>query len=516
MRVFGAPIHALIGASILLTAGCSSQMPAPSSGLVIDSTRPVRSSCAIALDRIRQAVADANVTDAQDRPIPGFAFLRVNRFLARIGRRFANGRPGPAFEAWVDRLQALEREGLQVELANLGNAGRRRLARTVAARGTAPSDILAKASQCGQRARQRALATAAGRRRLVQAARVADNYSDTAQLLGAYPLTSIPVNLGWQRWKAQNLASFERPPSDQPVIGRVVEFRPPSSPATLNRRAVRSLIRRSRRSPLGIPEPRGASMQRLLHTFAPVWQVDVAGRYDKPGFPTWRRKAGTVYIDVERAVTFTRISHAIVDNKVHLQLNYAIWFEQRPAIGPLDLLSGNLDGVVWRVTLGDDGRPLIYDSIHLCGCYHFLFPVSSRFSKNRAERNPSLKEVPAVIAGFKPPTGGQRVTLRLASGSHYLLAVKSQARRRTTAARRTYRYANETILRSLPLSGARRRSLYRSDGLIAGTERLERFVLWPTGVVSPGALRQWGHHAIAFADRRHFDDPLLFDIIFGR
>ena len=44
-------------------------------------------------------------------------------------------------------------------------------------------------------------------------------------------------------------------------------------------------------------------------------------------------------------------------------------------------------------------------------------------------------------------------------------------------------------------------------GLVPGTQRLERYILWPTGVLSPGALRQWGHHAVAFVGRRHFDDP---------
>ncbi|MCY1545663.1 hypothetical protein D9M68_816150 [compost metagenome] len=42
-----------------------------------------------------------------------------------------------------------------------------------------------------------------------------------------------------------------------------------------------------------------------------------------------------------------------------------------------------------------------------------------------------------------------------------------------------------------------------------GSERLERWLLWPSGVASPGAMRQWGRHATAFIGRAQFDDPHL-------
>ena len=77
----------------------------------------------------------------------------------------------------------------------------------------------------------------------------------------------------------------------------------------------------------------------------------------------------------------------------------------------------------------------------------------------------------------------------------------------------------DLALRSAPLPralGGGRRSLYGPDGLVDGTERLERFLLWPMGIASPGATRQWGHHATAFVGRRHFDDVDLFERAFRR
>jgi len=68
----------------------------------------------------------------------------------------------------------------------------------------------------------------------------------------------------------------------------------------------------------------------------------------------------------------------------------------------------------------------------------------------------------------------------------------------------------------LPDPAGGRRSLYGPDGLVAGSERGERWLLWPMGIASPGAMRQWGRHPTAFVGRRHFDDPYLIDGAFER
>ena len=60
------------------------------------------------------------------------------------------------------------------------------------------------------------------------------------------------------------------------------------------------------------------------------------------------------------------------------------------------------------------------------------------------------------------------------------------------------------------------RSLFGPDGLVDESARAERFVLWPLGIPSAGAMREAGHHAIAFVGKRHFDDPDLIDRYFER
>lgn len=76
-----------------------------------------------------------------------------------------------------------------------------------------------------------------------------------------------------------------------------------------------------------------------------------------------------------------------------------------------------------------------------------------------------------------------------------------------------YQRAELDQLRQLPHPQGHR-SLYGSDGLIPGSQRLERWLLWPSGVKSAGAMRQWGRHATAFIGRAHFDEPDLLERYF--
>ena len=102
---------------------------------------------------------------------------------------------------------------------------------------------------------------------------------------------------------------------------------------------------------------------------------------------------------------------------------------------------------------------------------------------------------------------GQRVVLRVNSGSHYLEGVQIESR----DGGRPYVWRDYDELRSLPVDAQQRRSVFGPDGFIEGTDRPEAALFWPTGVRRAGAMRQWGHHATAFVGRRHFDDAHLME-----
>lgn len=491
----------------LLATGCASLPGVGPGHSGVTNSDP----CLTTIRAVRETVALAGTGDALAAPVPSFIVLRTNRLLAYLGRRFNGERRPAAFAAWVHRMRRLDGDATAIEIANLPENHARSLGRRVASRGAGRADIVAKYEGCANDQVAVLLKDGETEARLISAARVPDRYSDGARAIGFFPLTSIPVGLGWERWKRETFDKFARPVDSLPVSGSLVDVYPSNRQTSLGARIVARIIAGSRDRLLGIPEPKSQDRARLFAAFAPVWRIDVTGQFDRIGAPFYSRDGLTLGVDTAQPAVYTRISHAVRDGVILLQLNYLAWFGARPKDGPLDLLGGKLDGVIWRVTLGSDGQVLAYDSIHACGCYHLIFPAKASVGARTATKE--FRERPAVV-GSVPSVGlGDAIVLRLEARTHHLIGFDVVRRSKRPPAGPTYRLAPADTLRSLPVTKRSRRSLYRQDGLVAGTERLERFVLWPMGVRSAGSMRQWGHHAVAFADRRHFDDPDLFERI---
>ena len=110
-------------------------------------------------------------------------------------------------------------------------------------------------------------------------------------------------------------------------------------------------------------------------------------------------------------------TYARYGERVLLQLVYTLWFPERPKSGTFDLLGGRLDGLVWRVTLAPDGEPLIYDSIHPCGCYHQFFPTP----RARVRAAPDPQEEWAFVPAALPRVAeGERPVVSIESRTHYI------------------------------------------------------------------------------------------------
>ena len=150
----------------------------------------------------------------------------------------------------------------------------------------------------------------------------------------------------------------------------------------------------------------------------------------------------------------------------------------------------------------------MYDAMHNCGCYHMFFPVVG--SKQRIVGN--RDEEPILVAALiSDISDEQRLSIRIASGSHYIYGIDVLDNDLHTD---KYKFTDYSNLRALPLHDGGNLSMFATNGIVAGTSRKERWLLWPMGVSDPGAMRQWGHHAIAFVGKRHFDDPYLIEKYF--
>jgi hypothetical protein len=481
---------AVVGAVlVLLVQSCAELKPLPPPG-------SREAACERFFGEMDRLVAESGAMDAGTAHIPDFPYLRADRFLAS----FAGGDlSGEAYAAWAERLRKLDGTARRIELGNLPSGAAAQL------QSHAPFGLTAGTAVdvCGQVLAERDLRSPARRSRLLTQAKVPDSYSTWERVLGLYPLTRWAIVEGVWRVHRELRAPFLGRHEHLPATARRVSYAPPA-PDPPGAAEVAGILERSAANPLDIPEPSGDELDRLFAAFAPVWTVETESDNDRMG--TVRVGAdGKTYIDVAAPAVYRLASHTRMGRQALLQLNYLVWFPARPPQGSLDIYAGRFDGLIWRVTLGADGRPLAYDSIHPCGCYYQIFPGEGyRVAQPRDGSEPVLSPTP--IPRLKP---GERLAIRLASRTHFIQGVTPE--RAVPAPATVHGWLDHDELRSLPAPNGRHRSLFDPDGLVRGSERPERFLFWPMGIPSAGAMRQWGTHAIAFLGRRHFDDPRLLE-----
>jgi hypothetical protein len=336
---------------------------------------------------------------------------------------------------------------------------------------------------------------------MLEGAQVPDEYSLAGRAFGLYPLTRLAFAAGIRRWEQETLNRFREPRASD---GVAVRYAPPTA-NWLPRRAVAGVLARANFDPLRQPELSERDLVALAEIYAPSFEIAIGGDHDRFGELRWRRGAQMPQVNAAELAVYVHPAYTRYGERLLLQLVYTIWFPERPARGAVDFLAGHLDGIIWRVTLAPDGEPLVYDSIHPCGCYHLFFPTP------RARPRPApdaLEEWAFLPQSLRRVGEDERPVVRLASGTHYIEGV-TLVRGPDSLTRYVFHAYDE--LRSLPRLDGGRASAFGPDGLIAGTERLERFFFWPTGVPSAGAMRQWGRHATAFVGRRHFDDADLIE-----
>ncbi|XKE46209.1 hypothetical protein LG302_03435 [Halomonas organivorans] len=503
MTARGPGVALLVGVALL--AGCAAT-PAWRA-----EPGPEQRQCRERLAAFDAAVAEAGVGDAGGARIPGFPYLRTDRLLASFAPELHHVPASPRYTDWVARLRERDAVARRIEGANLPAPARERLA------GRLPGDDpAAAANACGERLlAEELLGTEDGpaRTTLRQAVAPPDHYVDSWRVLGLYPLTRLGIALGYARWRDGYLEAFGEPFPARAEVRRYVPEAPPGE--ALDAESAARLVRAAPRGPLGLLALDDETFRRLAAYHAPVFAIETRGHDDLPGAPAWRRgpEGPLPAVDTRRPVADVRLAHTRYRGAVLPQLVYTLWFPARTRTGALDLLGGRLDGVVWRVTLGEDGRPLIHDSIHACGCYHLFFPVPP-LRRVTVPADQDLREAPLTPGPAPRREPGERLVVRLAAVSHYLVGVETgpaDAPEATAYALGPVGEPPHYGRRSLALPDGGRRSLFGPTGIVPGTQRPERFLLWPAGIRSPGAMRQWGTHATVFVGRRHFDEPFLFE-----
>lgn len=429
---------------------------------------------------LQQRLDAKGIRDAQAVTVSGEPFLRVTRKMASFELDQLDHRQRLD---WLELAFQEGRRGLESEVSRLDDA-----------------PALEPLMQC---ARAEIVWIAYDDRRwekLSDRVSVPDAYQSWRRAVGLFPLMRPLLGIQVRRLEAYFEAQYGSYEGGGEWRRYLLAREVTGGPATES-----ILTQALNRSALGLYHFTEQEQQLLLTRHAPVLEVETSGSYDRPGSPRWQNGRWEVEGPVR---AYTQVTETRWQGEWVPQLIYHFWFDERPREHLLDIYGGRLDGFIWRVTLTRSGDVLLYDSVHPCGCYLKWHPVKERLTlKPDAPDDGIMTLMPVSLSG----KGSIPPIVRLQSSTHYLVDIAHTTDGKE-GGKESYTLAPYDNLRSI--HGDRRRSLFDSDGLVPGTERLERFLLWNTGVPSPGAMRQWGQHATSFLGTRHFDDPGLLDRYF--
>lgn len=479
---------------LFLLSACSSQPT------IFDLSEPSSSeksqlltslnSCRAHINSFHTLVKSSAVQDAQYNLIKSHPHLAVDRFLSFMANKAIT--PNQRKE-WLQHAFQLAEEKFTIENENL------------------PKPLSApqkkKLTECAERLLNESL-RAAETKPFPFTAKYDDNYSLFKRTLGLYPISKLFVSSAVTRLHEELTTQY-----GQALPKNTLTWGPEINSKLSDNELKRIINTAKARSSLNTPTPSQQELTQLFQHYAPRWAIEQKSTADLPGKITIDRE-GRISIDPLQVVIYQNPSYTLWHNdQVLLQLNYSIWFPERPKQGHFDLYGGFLDGLIWRVTLDSEGRALFYDSIHQCGCYYQSFPVQENIRQQPVNNG---QEPLLALPIINHSGSSDDITIHLSGNDHYIRAISSQhntSPHPNKVVSHTYTTASYNQLRSLP-AGNGNKSIFNHNGLIQKSKRSERWIFWPMGVASPGAMRQWGHHAIAFVGRRHFDDPELFTIHF--
>ena len=446
-------------------------------------------------------IAFAHRTEGLEDPashrIPEVPWLRTNRTLAAKAKQLLSRQSehpvseslsiNDKWQQWLSVAAEFAISRQRLEWGRLSPTGRQQLLAV-----SQQSNLLSTLRFCRSTLETQWLAEPGAIVQIRRLTNVPDHYSSIKRFFGIYPITQWATRILLPGLKREFLNYFSKGPEQHSANGEWQYF---SSKRQLSKAAQ-----------TGESELTQLDYFNIILDNAPIWRIDVASSDDIPGSiqNSARHKpaVGGQYSE------YQYLSETWFDGKWRLQANYVLWFPRRTSKGLVDLLAGEIDSVVWRVTLDEESQPMVFDSIHSCGCYHLVIPTPNYQQRSSSKNWP---EPPLVMPTLKKDRSRKNLQLTIASGNHYLLGVGNGSISDNTqplTARPYNELLQQTVDGQVTLT-----SIFNTHGLVAGSQRPERWLLWPMGIRSAGAMRQAGTQAIAFVGRRHFDDSNLLDQI---
>lgn len=459
--------------------------------------RPER--CQGFFEELDRRVKEAGVRNASAYPVPGFPYLRTNRFLSALKNKLKDDKER---DAWVRWMQQLDLESRKKEINNLSDS----LVLALVSKETHLPDrkrLFDQVESCSSELLNHDQARSDFYSTLAPLVKVPDEYSCLMRTMGLYPVIALPVAGVTVSSKNKIRSWFNAELNNLTVDGQLRTF-VSEKRAFLSEKEIEEMFEKSKRNPLRVPLLDESQEKKLVEFLAPIFIQDVVAPYDRIGRVFW--KGDRLEIDPGKPTVYYYLSYAFLKGKPIFQINYVIWYSERAGERPPSIERGHLDGLTARISLDDKGKLFMADVVMDCGCYHLFAP-----DKERVDRiAPKPLQFDAFVPQWLPMiSSGKRIGIRINSGWH-------QVQRLITVEETPdpihYQLMPYDMLEALPQEeGSRTKSIFDARGIVKGSERVERFILFSMGIPSVGSMRQRGHHAIELIGRVHFDDPDLFD-----
>ncbi len=451
------------------------------------------------LNHLDMTVEKYAVSDASGFVVPGFPYLRSNRFLAVMKERLADPDAGVY---WTEQMLKLDLMSRRKELANLPEAA---LLEIFEATGEAidRDTIYQKTESHALRLFRDDRTHPAFMDILKKAVTIPDEYSSMARFIGLYPLAGIPVTLATAMAYRRYHVWHRTPLNDLETDGRMVRFFPETTDSLLDQTFVNNLYNPASVDAFGLPVLTEQDERRLANRFAPMIYQDMANDYDRIGKIRWQENQ--VRVDPGQPTAYFYTSHSFLGDQPVLQMNYAFWYPERAGKNAPWIERGPLDGLTYRVTLNRKGKPMMVDIMNSCGCYYFFVPRKDIVAKVVTKPGEIAPLVPAWLPADFPE---KQIRLRVNSGWHQVQKVFTDD---ASAPGIAYALTPYDTLESLPKGTDQRESVFSAEGIMKDSWRIEPYLFFSMGIHDIGYMRQRGHHAIKMVGRAHFTDPGLFD-----
>jgi len=253
--------------------------------------------CRDFLNRLDEVVEEAGVKDASNVPIPGFPYLRTNRFITSLKKDLKDDGQKGEWLLWMQQLDLLSRKK---ELSNLPDKAILSLD-FEDGRKADREWLYAQVKSCSSKLLSHEQVRSDFYSTLFPLVHVPGEYSCLRRAVGLYPLVAIPVAVLTQRSIKNTRKRFDTDLKDLPIDGQLRTFIPEKR-ASLSEKEVREILGESKKNLMGVPLPNSDQEEKLVWSFAPVFIQDVAAAYDRLGQVVW--KGDHVDIDLEKPTVY--------------------------------------------------------------------------------------------------------------------------------------------------------------------------------------------------------------------